>query len=177
MKTSLLLLATIASISLAQTTNGPCVQSCTTSKPTSDLCNGDETGAALDSCTCATFQKPGLPLITCIKACPADEIAIFAGHIPASCRNSIFPGVSASTSSTGTGASTSSGAPTQTLSSPAANSPTTTPTTKTGTSSETASPSASQTPKPSGSAAMKGAMMDTSIAVAFVGGVFALFML
>ncbi|KAF7183678.1 hypothetical protein CNMCM7691_004028 [Aspergillus felis] len=104
----------LASSALAQT-QSKCVTTCETSHREVSACNGDETGQALDDCTCASFQGPSDPMLVCIKACPAADVAAFAAGIPAECRSKLFPNVSVAS---GSGSSTAS--PTQTKSSSSA---------------------------------------------------------
>lgn len=67
-----------------------CIQSCITNDPVSDQCNGDETGDALDRCTCASFD--GSSLIDCVKDCPKDQQSEYASVLPDSCRSELLPG-------------------------------------------------------------------------------------
>jgi len=90
-----------SSPALADTTNGPCVKACFSQHAISSQCNGDETGAALDQCTCASFvTSVAAPLLSCVKACPADQQSIFAGNLPSSCRGQVLPGVTPAASGT-----------------------------------------------------------------------------
>jgi hypothetical protein len=147
--------------------DGACVTSCETTDPVSSFCNGDETGAALDACTCQSFEA-GASLINCIKACPADQVSAFAAGVPASCRGQLFPGVSVSTSGSAAPSTSASGSP--------AGSATTSRSSATGTTSSSASSTASQNAKASGSVAMRGAVLDSTVAVGLIGGVLALLM-
>ena len=94
-------------LSVAQTTNPPCVTDCTTKNPVSSQCDGNETGSALDTCRCNTFLG-ATKMITCIKACSAADQAVFAGRLPEACRGDLFPGLTVApgtTTTTTTGAS------------------------------------------------------------------------
>ncbi|KAE9372679.1 hypothetical protein N431DRAFT_439742 [Stipitochalara longipes BDJ] len=168
MKPSFLALSlSLASLVLAQSSTPPCVASCETTSPASSTCNGDETGAALDQCNCQSLI--GTNLITCIKACPSDQVSVFAAGVPSLCRGTLFPGVSVS-STGGAAATTSAGTGT-------GNGGAATTTSKTA--SPTGSPSPSSTVKAGGGsgAAVKGRELSTSFAAAVMGGVFALLML
>jgi len=94
-----LLLSTslLSTLIQAQTENGPCVQSCFTSNPKSSFCDGDEQGAALDQCRCASYTLTGDPQIECIKACPEDQQLIFANNLPDLCNSVLFPNLDLST--------------------------------------------------------------------------------
>ncbi|PMD49620.1 uncharacterized protein K444DRAFT_622693 [Hyaloscypha bicolor E] len=167
MKTTLFLLVPLLSLTLAQTTTTPpCVASCEKTSAASSTCNGNETGAALDQCTCDSLI--GTSLITCIQACPSSEISVFAAGVPALCRGTLFPGVTVSSSSDGAAPTTSSGG-----------SGSGATTTSSGSPSSTASPSSSSTAKSGGGtgAAVQGKVLDISLVAAFMGGVFTLLML
>ncbi|KAN0110834.1 hypothetical protein V8E51_007221 [Hyaloscypha variabilis] len=165
MKSTLLPILFLLPLALTQTSTPPCVASCETTSPAASVCDGTETGTALAQCECQSLI--GTNLITCIKACPSDQISVFAAGVPSLCRDTLFPGVSvsaAATSTAGTGSGSGSGGAT---------------TTTGGTSSSTASTSPSATVKAGGgsNAGVKGTEVSTSFAAAFVGGVFALLML
>ncbi|RHZ60712.1 uncharacterized protein CDV56_108106 [Aspergillus thermomutatus] len=102
--TSLWTAVLLASSALAQS-QSQCVTNCETSHLESSACQGDETGQALADCTCASFQGPKDPMIVCIKACPAADVAAFAAGIPTECRGKLFPEISA-VSSSGTASQT-----------------------------------------------------------------------
>ena len=68
-----------------------CVQTCITDNPTSSFCDGDETGADLDNCTCQSLS--GSLLVQCIQTCPQSDQAAYAAVVPESCRGQLFPGV------------------------------------------------------------------------------------
>lgn len=70
--------------------NPPCVASCVTKNPTSSQCNGNETGTALDDCTCKTYESASA-LISCINKCPAAQANDFASNVPEECRATLFP--------------------------------------------------------------------------------------
>lgn len=70
--------------------NPPCVASCVTKNPTSSQCNGDETGSALDDCTCKSYESASA-LIGCINKCPAAQANAFASNVPEECRATLFP--------------------------------------------------------------------------------------
>jgi hypothetical protein len=168
-----LLLLSSPLLALAQN-DGACVTSCETTDAISSFCNGDETGAALDQCECQSFEA-GAPLINCVKACPADQISAFAAGVPASCRGQLFPGVSVSSTGAAATSTSAGGSPAVSPTTSAGKTGAGTATTTTGgTTSTTASSTASQSSKASGSAAMKGAVLDNSMAAALIGGVLAL---
>lgn len=73
-----------------------------TNTHTASFCDGTETGAALASCECQSLI--GSNLVTCIKACPSDQVSWFASQQPALCRDTLFPGVSVSSAATSTAA-------------------------------------------------------------------------
>jgi hypothetical protein len=99
------LLALLATSALAQDNDPPCIKACTSGHAISSECNGDETGAALDQCLCATFESSvATPLLTCVKACSASDQAVFAANLPALCRAQVLPGVTPA-STTGGGSS------------------------------------------------------------------------
>lgn len=92
---------------------GDCVKSCETSHPVLSICDGDETGQALDDCMCQTYEGAA-PMIDCIKGCPADQVNDFANNvIPDECRPALFPDVSGdgSSSKTSSGSDSQSTAP------------------------------------------------------------------
>ncbi|KAM0275985.1 hypothetical protein ACHAQH_007203 [Verticillium albo-atrum] len=67
----------------------PCVSTCIENNLMSSQCDGDEKGAALDRCTCATLF--GSLMVSCIQDCsPADQGA-YAASIPETCRDTLFP--------------------------------------------------------------------------------------
>ena len=89
--------ALTASCALAQSTSPACISDCSKKNAFSSHCDGDETGAALDQCTCASWLGGGGdPMIRCIRACPASDQSVFASKLPELCRNDILPGVTAS---------------------------------------------------------------------------------
>jgi len=84
---------------LAQnSSNPPCIKDCVSKNLVSSQCDGDETGAALDRCECATFRG-ATRMLTCVKACPTAEQAVFAGGLPELCREALLPGVTPATGS------------------------------------------------------------------------------
>lgn len=85
-----------------------------TENPTLSMCDGNETGQALDDCTCASIT-PTTPMIECIKQCSTTDQSAYAASLPSECRGTLFPGVSV-TPSSGSGATTS-GQSTQTVAS------------------------------------------------------------
>lgn len=125
LSTALILAAFTASCVLAQNTNPACIKDCTSRLAISSHCDGGETGAALDRCTCTTWLGGSAsPLVTCIKACPTADQSVFVSKIPELCRGDLFPGVTASSATTSTGTPSSTG-PNQ--SSPTTNGSTTSP--------------------------------------------------
>ncbi|KAK4443729.1 hypothetical protein QBC34DRAFT_443083 [Podospora aff. communis PSN243] len=101
---SLLLTTLLASAALAQTIpNPPCIQDCVTKNLNSSHCDGDETGEALDRCTCASHLNAPRRF-ECVKTCSKEDQAIYAGKLPALCREQLLPGITAVT--TGSGSST-----------------------------------------------------------------------
>lgn len=86
----------------AQTENGACVTACFSSNPKSSFCDGDEEGAALDQCRCASYSLTGDPQIECIKACPEDQQLTFANNLPDLCNALLFPNLDLSTPSSAT---------------------------------------------------------------------------
>lgn len=86
---------------LAQQDNGPCVKACPAK---SSACDGDETGSALDQCTCASFSLNNDPLVTCVQQCPESEQIIFANNLPALCNSLLFPDLDLGDSSSASGA-------------------------------------------------------------------------
>lgn len=97
----------------------PCVAKCISANPTPSLCNGDETGSALDDCTCKSYESAPA-LISCINACAAAQANAFASNIPTECRGTLFPkfpgvnagGSAAALGSTSSASATSSGSST-----------------------------------------------------------------
>lgn len=101
--TALILAAITATYVLAQNTNPACIKDCTSRLAISSHCDGGETGAALDRCTCNTWLGGSAsPLVTCIKACPTADQSVFVSKIPELCRGDLFPGVTASSATTST---------------------------------------------------------------------------
>ena len=89
--------ALLSNLVSAQQENGPCVKAC---PPKSSFCDGDETGAALDQCRCASFTLTGDPLITCVQQCPVEEQLIFANNLPDLCNSLLFPNLDLDSSTT-----------------------------------------------------------------------------
>lgn len=91
MRSSTLLLAAASAITaIAQSRDHPeCIEKCIT--PTSSFCDGDETGAAKDKCTCDTYNTSAM--IPCMRKCSTSDQASFAAIVPESCRAALFPGV------------------------------------------------------------------------------------
>jgi hypothetical protein len=75
---------------ILSSSNPPCVANCITNNSTSSTCNGDETGSALDDCTCKSYES-GVDLIKCINNCPAAQANAFASNVPKECRAKLFP--------------------------------------------------------------------------------------
>lgn len=99
------LFSIFAVLAFAQDDDMPeCVASCIDENPTSSFCDGDETGSDLDECMCASFS--GSLMIECINDCPQDEKEVFAAELPAVCRESLLPGVSADDNESTSGTST-----------------------------------------------------------------------
>lgn len=156
----------LSSLVLAQSSAGPCVSNCGF---ISSFCDGDETGAALDNCKCATYSSNAV-FVSCVKACPQTEVAKYAGLVPETCREQYFPGVAAveptasttggTTTATTTGSTTGSTAEKTESSSTAAQSAAATATTGSG----------------SGSAGARN-VLEWPLAAAAVGGVLAVFAL
>lgn len=65
------------SLTLAQSSAGPCVSDC---GHILSSCDGDETGPGRDDCRYDTYYGNGL-CISRIKACPAAEFATYAGAL------------------------------------------------------------------------------------------------
>ncbi|KAM0329476.1 hypothetical protein ACHAQA_004785 [Verticillium albo-atrum] len=66
-----------------------CVSTCIENNLMSSQCDGDESGAALDRCTCNTLN--GSNMVACINECtPADQ-ASYAANVPELCRDTLFP--------------------------------------------------------------------------------------
>ena len=78
-------------VSAQDTQYGACVTSCFSTDPISSTCTGDETGQALDQCTCNSFSPSGDPLITCIQQCPEDQQLQYAQGLPDLCNQVLFP--------------------------------------------------------------------------------------
>ncbi|RVX66690.1 hypothetical protein B0A52_09503 [Exophiala mesophila] len=105
---SLIGISILPHLTSAQQPNGPCVQAC---PPKSSACDGDETGTALDQCTCASFSLTNDFVIDCVKECPEDEQIVYANKLPALCNAVLFPDLDLSASPTlSSSASTGSGA-------------------------------------------------------------------
>lgn len=105
----------LASSALAQTQNqSQCITTCVNNNLRSSWCDGGETGDALASCTCASYQGPSDPLIVCVKSCPAADVAQFAAKIPEKCRGTLFPGVTVASSTATTNQSAKGGITTAT---------------------------------------------------------------
>jgi hypothetical protein len=82
----------------AQSTSPQCIQSCGTAHPTSSQCDGNETGAALSTCTCNTLLNS--QLLQCFRQCSTADQAVYAASIPEPCRSQLFPNVPAVSTST-----------------------------------------------------------------------------
>jgi hypothetical protein len=109
-RASLLLL--ILPAVLSQTTaTPPCVSTCETSHPALSFCNGDETGQALDDCTCQSFENAP-DLISCIQACPADQASFFISQLPQECAGELFPSDSTTSTTTSSGNAETTSSPT-----------------------------------------------------------------
>ncbi|KAK4182150.1 hypothetical protein QBC35DRAFT_194105 [Podospora australis] len=78
-----------------RTTNPPCVQDCITKNLASSFCDGDETGAALDKCTCDTYTSGNAGrAASCVKQnCSREDQVVYARYIPTLCRDQFFPGL------------------------------------------------------------------------------------
>ncbi|KAL4799461.1 hypothetical protein BDV19DRAFT_355170 [Aspergillus venezuelensis] len=82
---------TFLPFTLAQTSSyPPCVRDCITNNPGLSWCDGDETGQALDECTCASYSETD-PLIICLRQCTPSEQGEFAGVLPDLCRDDLLP--------------------------------------------------------------------------------------
>ena len=105
---------------LSQLRHGPCwvyksgislgfihLQDCITKNLNSSHCDGNDTGAALDQCTCASHLNAPRRF-ECVKTCSKEDQAVYAGKLPALCREQLLPGITPST--TGSGSSTTTGA-------------------------------------------------------------------
>ncbi|KAJ0417316.1 hypothetical protein BJY00DRAFT_316092 [Aspergillus carlsbadensis] len=67
----------------------PCVDTCIATHPSASWCSGEETGRAMEECVCRGLD--GRPMIECIAQCdPRDQWA-FAGGLPGTCRERVFP--------------------------------------------------------------------------------------
>ncbi|KAK0631222.1 hypothetical protein B0T14DRAFT_501322 [Immersiella caudata] len=102
-----LILATLLASALAQTIpNPPCIEDCIDKNLNSSHCDGGETGEALAQCTCASHFA-GTRRFDCVKTCSKEDQAIYAGKLPALCREQLLPGITAVT--TGSGSPTTTG--------------------------------------------------------------------
>lgn len=81
-------------LAVTQSTQPACVQSCFSAHPSSSWCDGDETGDALDTCTC-TGLSYATAMLSCIKKCPTADQEKYAATVPERCRSELLPGVKA----------------------------------------------------------------------------------
>lgn len=106
------LLTFIAAQTGSETEFGECVNSCLTTFPIVSHCNGTETGAALDECTCASFTPTNDPLIGCVQTCPSDQQLQYAQSLPELCAQTLFLGLPLSDDSKPTAVNTAASAST-----------------------------------------------------------------
>ncbi|KIN01361.1 hypothetical protein OIDMADRAFT_29034 [Oidiodendron maius Zn] len=140
-RASLLLL--ILPAVLSQTTaTPPCVSTCETTHPALSFCNGDETGQALDDCTCESFENAP-DLISCIKACPADQASFFTSQLPQECAGALFPSDSTTSTTTSSGNAETTSSPTTAKTTAATTAATSAATTAAGNNSQTTASSVS----------------------------------
>ena len=105
----------LSSLASALNTSPPCIKSCYDANPgTLRWCQDvpTMTDEILSRCTCSSFGAQP-PLYTCLKACPASEIAIYISGPNDWCFGEFFPGVQAA-STTMAGSTRTTAAATQT---------------------------------------------------------------
>ncbi|EXJ80759.1 hypothetical protein A1O3_07043 [Capronia epimyces CBS 606.96] len=72
-----------------------CITNCditiTPTNPRKATCKGDETGKALEKCTCDAFMANNDPMILCVQKCPEDQQLAYAKNLPNLCGKTLFP--------------------------------------------------------------------------------------
>ncbi|KAL4916435.1 hypothetical protein BDW62DRAFT_106313 [Aspergillus aurantiobrunneus] len=68
-----------------------CVETCISTHHGESWCTGDETDRARTKCVCEGLD--GAPMIECIQSCDPGDQWEFAGGLPQSCRERLFPEV------------------------------------------------------------------------------------
>ncbi|KAL4924819.1 uncharacterized protein BDV17DRAFT_273619 [Aspergillus undulatus] len=85
----LLLTILALSPSISGTKYPPCVETCISNNRSNSWCQGDETGRAREECLCRGLE--GRPIIECIQSCSPEDQWDFAGDLPETCRERLFP--------------------------------------------------------------------------------------